>query len=105
MNYCTCAHTLNSLMQFDIDCQIVPQGPQRDARTAPWDPFQGDSTLDSGQTLDGGWRHNSIALVGAKRRLVKSIGRDFSILQLDVIGTKVTFFTQNNFWTKQRKKH
>ena len=37
------------------------------------DPFQGD--CGSGiwtDTVDGGWRHNSNALAGAKRRLVIS---------------------------------
>ena len=29
--------------------------------------------LDSGQTLDGDWRHNSNTLAGAKRRLVEDI--------------------------------
>jgi len=60
---------MNSLDSTSI-AEPCPKGPKGEQKRPHGILFRATLALDSGQTLDGGWRHNSNALAGEKWRLV-----------------------------------
>ena len=75
------------VLRIVVHTEPCPEGPKGTHKWPHAILFRVIMALDSGQTLDGGWAHNSNALAREKRRLVHEKSDNFwSICVCDLFG-------------------